>query len=117
MTSYEIDVKLTNEDEGYIFGEFRQPVDVDLDFTRGEDPTKLGDIYRAAQRQYGRCTSSIYVDCKDDAGAWKVKKVGWFFLSRQRYEDTGQPYRRGAWITVVTVIPEQVAYADLGEED
>ena len=117
MTDYEIEVKLTDEDRGYVFAEFRQPVDVDLWFKGGEDPTDLGDIYRAAQRTYGRCTSSIYVDCKDDEGRWTTKKVGWFFLSRQRYEDTGEPYRRGAWVTLLEVVPEVVSYADMGESE
>lgn len=29
------------------------------------------------------------------------RHVGWFFISRQRYEDTGETYLRGAWVTVL----------------
>lgn len=85
MTTYEVQVTLTNEHRGYHFAEFSETVE---GYTRGE-------IYRMMQREYGRCTSSVYVDT--DRG---TKKTGWYFVSRQRYEDTNEPYLRGAWITL-----------------
>jgi len=34
-----------------------------------------------------------------------TRAVGWVFVSRERYEDTGKPYLREAWVTVHTVPP------------
>ena len=103
MGDYFLQVDLVNEDENVIFSRFTEPVDDVVWFKANESPDNLGDIYRAAQREFGRCTSSIYVDQKTGP----AKKVGWYFVSRQKFEDTGQPYLRGAWVRVVNVVPEQ----------
>jgi hypothetical protein len=83
---YQVHVTLTNEDEGYIFGEYTEDA--------AEWFKTSGDLYRVFQREYGRCRSKIYVNTP--AG---TKAVGWYFESRQRYEDTNEPYLRGAWVT------------------
>jgi len=88
-----VHVVLTNETAGHSFSEF------DDDYFGDEATT--GDLYRAAQAEYGRCQSKVYVDTKNG----DVKHVGWFFVSKQRYEDTGKPYLRGAWVTVDEVLP------------
>jgi hypothetical protein len=98
-TRFELAVTLTNEDEGYRFAEFSEGLD-DLNGLAEDGQPDFGDIYRWAQREYGRCMSSVYVDT--DAG---VERVGWFFLARERYEDTGGVYRRGAWVSVVETTP------------
>lgn len=99
--SYAVSVTLTNEDAGYCFAEWVEDIhEYDLD-EHGQPIS--GDIYRTAQAEYGRCTSSIYVDMPSGP----PKRVGWFFVSRERYEDTGEPYLRGAWVSVVERIPEQ----------
>lgn len=76
-------ITLTNEDKGYRFSDFSE--DVDDEYTNG-------DLFRMLRREYGRCVSKVYVGDDDQAG--------WYFESRQRYEDTGQPYIRGAWCIV-----------------
>jgi hypothetical protein len=84
------DIVLTNENEdrGYIFSEFSEEF---------EDETP-GEIFRAMRSEFGRCQSSVYVDQKDGP----PKRVGWFFISRQNYDDyhSTDTYLRGAWVTL-----------------
>lgn len=83
----------TNESRGHMIGEEFIKL---ADSTLGEDAT-LGDIYRMAQREgFGRCQSKVYQDIAT-AGA---KHVGYFFVSRQQYEDSHEPYTRGVWVMV-----------------
>jgi hypothetical protein len=63
--------------------------------------TTLGDLYRAMQAEYGRCTGRVYIDRK---GGGSVP-VGWVFVKRERYEGTpraGEPrsYLREVWVSV-----------------
>lgn len=76
-----VHVTLTNETKGYQFSEYIEDV---------EDDCTDGQLFRMMQREYGRCTSKIYVD--PDA-----RSVGWYFEKLQRYEDTNEPYMQGAW--------------------
>lgn len=73
-----------NADTDTVFGEsgLYEPVTEDV-----------GRLFRLSQNEWGRCISSIYVDT--DAAP---RKVGWVFQSRQRYEDTGEPYLREVWV-------------------
>lgn len=91
---YQLNVSVTNEDKGYLFGQWTEDLDEDL-YLNDDGTPNTGEIYRQCQREYGRCTSSVYNDT-----AKGVVRVGWFFVSRQRYEDTGEPYLRGAWVTI-----------------
>jgi hypothetical protein len=52
-----------------------------------------GDLYRAMRREYGRCISRVYIDTNG-----QTLPIGWVFVSRQRYDDTREPYRREIWI-------------------
>lgn len=98
MSGYRIMVSLVNETEGRRFSDWDEPVE---DWLLNDDGTPdTGHIYRVMQEEYGRCQSSIYVDKEGQA----PKRVGWFFLSRQRYEDTDEPYLRGAWVTINEVV-------------
>lgn len=75
-----------NATEGHRFGD--SPVyETDMDTP--------GEIYRHAVREYGRCTGKVYIDAADG-----VKAVGWVFVKRGRYEDTGDTYLREVWVTV-----------------
>ena len=73
----------TNETEGHRFGEMATAMPA------GDCPT-----FRDLQREYGRCASKVYHDSPDG----RPVAVGYFFESMQKYEDTGQPYKRGVWI-------------------
>ena len=100
---YAVRISLTNETAGHIFAEEEEQLD---DFLLTDDGRPdWGRIYRRAQDEYGRCQSSVYVDASGGP-----KRVGWFFVSRQRYTDTGEPYLRGAWVTVVKVRPASFTY-------
>jgi hypothetical protein len=71
-----------------------------------------GELYRRLRDEYGRCTGKVYID-KPDGGA---QAVGWVFIGRQKYEDTGEPYLREVWVTVHERAPETKTkkfYADL----
>lgn len=91
---FQLQVTLTNENEGYRFSEWEELVD-DIDTP--------GELYRLAQREYGRCQSKVYVDTEDGP-----LHIGWFFESRQRYQDTDDEYLRGAWITYRQVAPHSI---------
>jgi len=64
-----------------------------------------GAVFRAAAGRdrsrpweaMGRCIGKVYVS--------EGRPVGWVFVSRERYEDTGEPYLREAWVTVHTAPP------------
>lgn len=79
-----VDVVLTNEDTETRFSEWTEEYD-----------GSAGELFREARGEYGRCVSSVYVDQKNGP----PKRVGWFFVSRQEYEDWGHDtYLRGAWV-------------------
>lgn len=85
----------TNESLGHSFGD--EIIALDDSSTFGDDDVSMGDIYREAIRQgYGRCTSKVWQDICTGG----TKHIGWFFVSRQRYEDTGGIYLRGVWVIV-----------------
>ena len=98
---YVLRIALTNETEGYMFSEF----DDDCVPLKGDGTPDLGTIYRAMQSEYGRCRGGMFRDRKV-GNDWKVIRTGWVFESRQKYEDSGEPYLRGAWVEIQEVIPE-----------
>ena len=88
---------------------YQQETFIDLDQgTRfGESPVyetftdDKGELYRSNQREYGRCKGRVFIDTPKG-----VKAVGWVFVGRQRYEDTGEPYLREVWVTLHKGEPE-----------
>jgi hypothetical protein len=89
----------TNESEGYQFGdEIIKLSDMYDPSVMNEDGTpNMGAIYRLMQGDLGVCRSKVY--------AGEGKPVGWYFEKRERYEDTGSVYLRGAWVTVGKHVP------------
>lgn len=77
-----------NATEGYTFGDS----DVYESFTND-----TGKLYRSCQREYGRCVSKAYIDPADGG---KPRAIGWVFVGRQQYEDTGETYLREVWVTL-----------------
>lgn len=103
VTAYALCVSLVNVTEDYSLGtEYDPLVDCLPAFTRQDGTPDLGVIYRCARREYGRCVTSTYVD-GDGSGD---RKVGWYFVKRARYEDTGESYLQGAWVTIVHENPD-----------
>jgi len=55
-----------------------------------------GELFRAMQRENGRCIGFVYVDRKGD----EVQKVGWIFEKRRRYDDCNETYLSQTWVTL-----------------
>lgn len=78
---------------------------------------KVGDLYRAAQKEHGRCVSYVMVDVIK--GTPRSIRVGWVFRKRAK---TNTPLPRPAyietWVTVWTDPPKRVwtfgEYAKVG---
>jgi hypothetical protein len=81
----------------------------------------VGDLFRFLRSEYGRCTSKMYVDTLELGPApartkTAPKVIGWVFVKRDRYEDTGEPYLLETWVTVHEKRPTRTVkyhYADL----
>lgn len=81
-----------NATEGYRFGE-GEPYEPYTEDT--------GKLFRAMQKEYGRCTGHIYID-----GPEGTKKVGWVFIKTMQYEDCTKTYEREVWVTLHDAQPE-----------
>jgi hypothetical protein len=57
-----------------------------------------GELYRAMVREYGRCTSRVYIDSTDA----KPVAIGWVFVKRQQYEDSPETFLKETWVTLHT---------------
>lgn len=101
-------ITLTNETEGYTFSEFEEDPQ-DWYMFDHDETIDMGALYRGLQSEYGVCRSSVYVDRAEG----QPKRCGWYFESRQRYDDTGDPYLRGAWCTVYERTPAQYVAVEL----
>lgn len=78
-----------NATRGYRFGE-SEPYEPYTD--------NIGKLFLSYQREFGRCTSKVYVDT--DHGP---KAIGWVFVKKMRYEDArskNDTYVREVWVTV-----------------
>ena len=53
-----------------------------------------GELYRALQKEYGRCTSYVYV------GDENPIKIGWVFQRREKYTDCDDTYTHEVWVTL-----------------
>lgn len=88
-----------NASEGHIFSEYTEALDGDM--TRGQ-------FYRDGVTNYGRCISKVYVDGPDGPPI----HVGYVFEKRERYEDTGEPYKRETWLVLEDVQPAMAVALD-----
>ncbi len=52
-----------------------------------------GQLFRAAQREHGRCISKVYADDR-------ATPVGYVFNKKAHYTNTGEPYLQETWITI-----------------
>lgn len=85
-----------NATEGRLYGE--GPVTETFTADRGE-------LYRACQKEYGRCTGKVYIDSDEGPRA-----IGWVFQGRARYEDSDETYLREVWVTVHTSPPDKIIH-------
>lgn len=87
-----IRVELVDEDRGYRFGD-------DTPYETMYEET--GDLFKALMKEYGRCTSKMFVDKLDGS----AKQVGWCFEKKAKYEDTNELFTQAAWVWVFTEMP------------
>lgn len=82
-----VEESFVNATEGHMIGS---------DVCEIEPTSDTGELFRFYQSEYGRCVSSAYVDTEDGP-----RRIGWVFQGRDRYSDTGEPYLREVWITLL----------------
>jgi hypothetical protein len=95
-----------NATKGYQFG--------NSDWYEPYEDSK-GRLFRAMQKEYGRCVSPVYIDAVDG-----TKQVGWVFEKRMVYEDSRRPYSerdyymRETWVEVREVVNDanEIEYQD-----
>jgi|SRR5262245_26684676 len=59
----------------------------------------VGTLYRALQREYGRCTGKVYITTKTE----EAVPIGWTFQKREKYGDYGNTkdtYLQEVWVTL-----------------
>ena len=61
----------------------------------------LGKVFRYLQKEYGRCTSKMFVDLDDGSS----KQVGWVFQKVTRYQDSKNTYEQTVWCEVLKQKP------------
>lgn len=67
-----------------------------------------GELFRACQREHGRCVSSVYADSADAASnGGKPRRIGWVFQKQARYEDSGEPFILETWVVLHDALPEK----------
>lgn len=86
----------TNATEGYMFHEEVLDLD-DMSYTLDPDSTP-GEIYRECLKQFGRCTSKVYISADPEGSV--NHHVGWYFEKREKYDDSDETFLRGTWVTL-----------------
>jgi len=56
----------------------------------------VGTLFRALQREHGRCVSKVYHDGADG----QPIPIGWVFQKRQQYSDCADTYLQEVWVTL-----------------
>ena len=54
-----------------------------------------GTVFRACQKEHGRCTGYVYADCGDGP-----KRTGWVFEKKCKYEDANEYYIQRVWVSL-----------------
>lgn len=98
MTPTHIDTTRVNADKGWTIYHEVEPIKGTI-FEDDEPGELAGNVYRFCVREYGRCTGSVYIDTEDG-----VKRIGWCFLKREHYEDTGEPFLVETWVNLATMV-------------
>ena len=55
----------------------------------------LGQLFKSLRREYGRCTSRVYVDSPDGT----ADPIGWVFEKKQKYTDSPEFFKQAVWVT------------------
>lgn len=54
-----------------------------------------GVLFRDLQREYGRCTSKVYLELPGKSGEMPI---GWVFQKKVKYDDVEEYYIQETWI-------------------
>lgn len=96
----------TAEDAGYLLGE---------PFAYETFTDDTGELFRAMQKEHGRCISKMYIDTTDG----EAQAIGWVFTKRRPYEDVPKKtYLHTVWVSVLREAPKTVTtynYVESGE--
>ena len=55
-----------------------------------------GELFRAMQREHGRCTGHVYIDGE----GMEPVKVGWVFQKRVKFSDCNETFLQETWVTL-----------------
>jgi hypothetical protein len=78
-----------NKTENYLLGEpYKMPL-------KDTVIKNLQDLYRFGLKEYGRCSSKIYIDVNG-----KAIHIGYCFIQKRFYEDTKEPYIAETWLSI-----------------
>ncbi len=87
--THQIKTTWYNKIENCIIGE----ESIDIDDTIIDN---MSDLYKSGLREFGRCTSKIYIDLPDGT----VKHTGYTFEKRAKYDDCNKYYLQETWLTI-----------------
>ncbi len=97
------EVKEANGEISEVMTHLGQPVQEAIEstiFADTEWPQLRGELFRFCQKEYGRCTSFVYIDRGPES-----HKVGWVFEQQRPFEDgTGGQYTHIVWVTILTPV-------------
>jgi hypothetical protein len=89
MAPNAIRIEQTNETRGHYLHEgFTETL---------EEFDTVGDVFRRCQKEFGRCTSSVYIDKNDGT----TERIGWYFEKRERYTDCPVYFLQGTWVSLI----------------
>lgn len=77
-----IQISHVNRDKGYIYSKYEEKL----------DKQDRGCLFRRLSREFGRCSSKVYVG--------EGTPVGWCFEKKNRYDDTRETYIMETWVTI-----------------
>ena len=77
-----IQISHVNRDKGYIYSKYEEKL----------DKQDRGCMFRRLSREFGRCSSKVYVG--------EGTPVGWVFEKKALYEDTRETYIMETWVTI-----------------
>ena len=97
-----VELNFVNITEGHGYGKEEWDLD-NTDFRN----MPWGKIFQGLRKEYGRCTSKVFIDNKDPK---KSVHIGWCFESTQEYTDTKEKYIQVAWVTFFKKVPAIAEY-------
>ena len=77
-----IQISHVNRDKGYIYSKYEEKL----------DKQDRGCLFRRLSREFGRCSSKVYVG--------EGTPVGWVFEKKALYDDTRETYIIEAWVPI-----------------